>query len=152
MLRFLLGVWTDHLHKLHDHTAPCLQIKCLIGLVDAKVKNSSGVRWPHPRALKPLSSTPEAHQSLSIHLGWHSCNAVHGRGVWVAAVFSHISSTPGKTQTWKVELLPCDMHTAAQTKPKDFDEWILRVMGSGIADLFMRPYNFKASQELGSHM
>lgn len=28
-------------------------------------------------------------------------------------------------------------------KPKNFDEWILRTMGSGIADLFMRPYNFK---------
>ena len=33
--------------------------------------------------------------------------------------------------------------TAAGTKPKNFDEWIMRVMGSGIADLFMRPYNFK---------
>lgn len=33
--------------------------------------------------------------------------------------------------------------TAAGTKPKNFDEWILRVMGPGIADLFMRPYNFK---------
>jgi protoporphyrinogen oxidase len=32
--------------------------------------------------------------------------------------------------------------TAAE-KPKDFDEWILRCMGKGIADLFMRPYNFK---------
>lgn len=32
---------------------------------------------------------------------------------------------------------------AATTKPKNFDEWILRVMGEGIADLFMRPYNFK---------
>jgi len=31
----------------------------------------------------------------------------------------------------------------ANTKPKDFDEWILRQMGVGIADLFMRPYNFK---------
>mmetsp|Transcript_25530 Transcript_25530/g.55577 ORF Transcript_25530/g.55577 Transcript_25530/m.55577 type:complete len:503 (-) Transcript_25530:650-2158(-) len=31
----------------------------------------------------------------------------------------------------------------AQGKPKNFDEWILRVMGSGIADIFMRPYNFK---------
>jgi len=29
------------------------------------------------------------------------------------------------------------------TAPKNFDEWILRVMGSGIADIFMRPYNFK---------
>ena len=31
----------------------------------------------------------------------------------------------------------------AGTKPKDFDEWIVRQMGVGIADLFMRPYNFK---------
>lgn len=32
----------------------------------------------------------------------------------------------------------------AQGRPASFDEWILRVMGKGIADLFMRPYNFKA--------
>ena len=29
------------------------------------------------------------------------------------------------------------------TKPKTFDEWIVRMMGTGVADLFMRPYNFK---------
>ncbi len=34
-------------------------------------------------------------------------------------------------------------NAVAQSKPRNFDEWILRVMGSGIADLFMRPYNFK---------
>ena len=34
-------------------------------------------------------------------------------------------------------------NTMATTKPKNFDEWIQRVMGNGIADLFMRPYNFK---------
>jgi protoporphyrinogen oxidase len=51
---------------------PCLQIKCLTGLIDAKVANQMAV-----------------------------------------------------------------------SKPKNFDEWILRVMGEGIADLFMRPYNFK---------
>ncbi|BFZ64916.1 hypothetical protein YB2330_006069 [Saitoella coloradoensis] len=28
-------------------------------------------------------------------------------------------------------------------KPVTFDEWILSTMGEGIADLFMRPYNFK---------
>ena len=28
-----------------------------------------------------------------------------------------------------------------------FDEWILRVMGEGIANLFMRPYNFKVCPE-----
>lgn len=27
--------------------------------------------------------------------------------------------------------------------PVDFDEWIVRNMGTGIADVFMRPYNFK---------
>lgn len=31
----------------------------------------------------------------------------------------------------------------SNTKPKTFDEWIVRMMGVGIADLFMRPYNFK---------
>ena len=31
----------------------------------------------------------------------------------------------------------------ATTKPKDFDEWIVRMMGDGLADLFMRPYNYK---------
>ena len=39
-------------------------------------------------------------------------------------------------------------NATAQTKPKNFDEWILRVMGSGIADLFMRPYNFKVPSAL----
>ena len=37
----------------------------------------------------------------------------------------------------------------AQSKPHTFDEWILRVMGKGIADLFMRPYNFKVGD--GAH-
>jgi len=31
----------------------------------------------------------------------------------------------------------------ARSKPANFDEWILRTQGPGIADLFMRPYNFK---------
>lgn len=31
----------------------------------------------------------------------------------------------------------------ANKKPANFDEWIVRMMGVGIADLFMRPYNFK---------
>ena len=35
------------------------------------------------------------------------------------------------------------VNATTQTKPKDFDEWIMRVQGKGIADLFMRPYNFK---------
>ncbi|KAK3092206.1 hypothetical protein LTR53_019644, partial [Teratosphaeriaceae sp. CCFEE 6253] len=31
----------------------------------------------------------------------------------------------------------------SSTKPKDFDEYILRTMGEGIANIFMRPYNYK---------
>ena len=31
----------------------------------------------------------------------------------------------------------------SNTKPQNFDEWILRTLGVGIANLFMRPYNFK---------
>lgn len=34
-------------------------------------------------------------------------------------------------------------HRVANTKPANFDEWIIRNTGAGIADIFMRPYNFK---------
>ena len=33
--------------------------------------------------------------------------------------------------------------TTATKKPANFDEWIVATLGTGIADLFMRPYNFK---------
>jgi protoporphyrinogen oxidase len=33
--------------------------------------------------------------------------------------------------------------TRSESKPRNFDEWIVRNMGLGIANLFMRPYNFK---------
>jgi protoporphyrinogen oxidase len=31
----------------------------------------------------------------------------------------------------------------SKAKPTNFDEWIVTNMGEGIADVFMRPYNFK---------
>lgn len=34
-------------------------------------------------------------------------------------------------------------NAVAKTPPANFDEWILRVMGEGIANIFMRPYNYK---------
>ncbi|KAI4733074.1 FAD/NAD(P)-binding domain-containing protein [Aureobasidium sp. EXF-12298] len=41
-------------------------------------------------------------------------------------------------------MIDAAMETRAfNTKPKDFDELIVRMMGEGIADLFMRPYNYK---------
>ena len=35
------------------------------------------------------------------------------------------------------------VRATSNAKPKNFDEWIMRMMGAGIADQFMRPYNFK---------
>jgi protoporphyrinogen oxidase len=37
-------------------------------------------------------------------------------------------------------------------KPANFDEWILRFLGQGIANLFMRPYNFKVWAVPTTHM
>lgn len=65
---------------------------------------------------------------------------------WIAYPFqNNISALPKEDQikclTGLVEAKV--QNAVVQGKPKNFDEWILRVMGSGIADLFMRPYNFK---------
>jgi protoporphyrinogen oxidase len=40
----------------------------------------------------------------------------------------------------------------AKDPPHNFDEWILRVMGEGIANIFMRPYNFKVWAVPTTHM
>merc|ERR1711907_523496 len=65
---------------------------------------------------------------------------------WVAYPFqNNISALPKEDQITCLEgLVEAKVRCAtAQEKPKNFDEWILRVMGDGIADIFMRPYNFK---------
>ncbi|KAJ5035457.1 uncharacterized protein L3040_007924 [Drepanopeziza brunnea f. sp. 'multigermtubi'] len=65
---------------------------------------------------------------------------------WVPYPFqNNISMLPKEEQVKCVDGL-IDAALAARTatdKPKDFDEWIVRNIGVGIADLFMRPYNFK---------
>jgi protoporphyrinogen oxidase len=40
-------------------------------------------------------------------------------------------------------LLDAELARGKHPKPINFDEWIVQTMGVGIADLFMRPYNFK---------
>ena len=65
---------------------------------------------------------------------------------WVAYPFqNNISALPVEDQIKCLEgLVEAKVRVAtAQEKPKNFDEWILRVMGDGIADVFMRPYNYK---------
>ncbi|KAI5300278.1 AMP deaminase [Ascosphaera pollenicola] len=65
---------------------------------------------------------------------------------WVPYPFqNNISMLPKHEQVRCLEGMidaALDARVATQ-KPKNFDEWILRMMGVGLADLFMRPYNFK---------
>mmetsp|Transcript_14277 Transcript_14277/g.14377 ORF Transcript_14277/g.14377 Transcript_14277/m.14377 type:complete len:495 (-) Transcript_14277:275-1759(-) len=68
------------------------------------------------------------------------------KNTWVPYPFqNNISSLPQSDQITCINgLIEAKVKNAtASTPPDNFDDWILRVMGEGIADLFMRPYNFK---------
>ena len=68
------------------------------------------------------------------------------KNTWVPYPFqNNIVSLPLEDQINCINgLITATVDNAMATQaPKDFDEWILRVMGKGIADIFMRPYNFK---------
>ncbi|KAB5582745.1 UDP-galactopyranose mutase [Coniochaeta sp. 2T2.1] len=71
---------------------------------------------------------------------------VRYKGLWVPYPFqNNISMLPKDDQVMCVEglidsALECRV---ANTKPKNFDEWILRMTGEGVANIFMRPYNYK---------
>lgn len=71
---------------------------------------------------------------------------VRYKGQWVPYPFqNNISMLPKEDQVKCIDGL-IDAALAARvatTKPKDFDEWILRTCGEGVADVFMRPYNYK---------
>ncbi|KIW83727.1 hypothetical protein Z517_02973 [Fonsecaea pedrosoi CBS 271.37] len=71
---------------------------------------------------------------------------VRCKGLWVPYPFqNNISMLPKEDQVVCMDGL-IDAALAARvanTKPQNFDEWILRNTGVGIADIFMRPYNFK---------
>ena len=69
----------------------------------------------------------------------HACHGLHGcseADFWLWVACKQIRCLAGVAEARVA-------NAVAQTKPSNFDEWILRVMGEGIADLFMRPYNFK---------
>lgn len=71
---------------------------------------------------------------------------VRCKELWVPYPFqNNISMLPKKEQVDCMDgMIDAALEArVANTKPKDFDEWIVRMMGTGIADLFMRPYNFK---------
>ncbi|CAI4218208.1 unnamed protein product [Parascedosporium putredinis] len=71
---------------------------------------------------------------------------VRYKGLWVPYPFqNNISMLPKEDQVHCVDtLIDAAMECrTATTKPSNFDEWILRMTGKGIADIFMRPYNWK---------
>ncbi|KAL2129935.1 hypothetical protein VTI74DRAFT_7079 [Chaetomium olivicolor] len=71
---------------------------------------------------------------------------VRYKGQWVPYPFqNNISMLPKEDQVKCIDgLIDAAMASrVATTKPKDFDEWILRTCGEGVADIFMRPYNYK---------
>ncbi|KAH9847065.1 UDP-galactopyranose mutase [Lenzites betulinus] len=88
-------------------------------------------------------------EALSHSLDWYThrrVSYVRCKDVWVPYPFqNNLYMLPEDDQVRCVD----DMIDAAlagravQTKPRNFDEWIVRTMGTGVADLFMRPYNFK---------
>ncbi|KAH6678913.1 FAD/NAD(P)-binding domain-containing protein, partial [Plectosphaerella plurivora] len=71
---------------------------------------------------------------------------VRYKGLWVPYPFqNNISMLPKEDQVTCMDglidaALECRV---ANTKPKNFDEWIVRNTGEGIANIFMRPYNYK---------
>jgi protoporphyrinogen oxidase len=71
---------------------------------------------------------------------------VRYKGRWVPYPFqNNISCLEKEDQVLCLEgLIDAALeHRVANTKPKDFDDWILRNCGKGVADIFMRPYNYK---------
>ncbi|KAI4200677.1 MAG: hypothetical protein LQ346_002339 [Caloplaca aetnensis] len=71
---------------------------------------------------------------------------VRCKDLWVPYPFqNNISMLPKKEQVDCMDgMIDAALEArVANTRPKNFDEWIVRMMGTGIADLFMRPYNFK---------
>lgn len=59
---------------------------------------------------------------------------------------NNVSALPVELQVEAIEgLIEASEHRAATptVKPQNFEEWILRNLGKGIADQFMMNYNFK---------
>jgi len=74
---------------------------------------------------------------------------------WVPYPFQHnIGSLPLEDQVDCINgMIDATVANAlAKSPPNNFDEWILRVMGEGIANIFMRPYNFKVWAVPTTHM
>ncbi|EOR04129.1 hypothetical protein E3P92_00072 [Wallemia ichthyophaga] len=99
------------------------------------------------------------HEALPNESDWFTherVSYVKSRGKWVPYPYqNNISVIPIEDQSKAIDGLIDAAVTRAQTphiKPKTFDEWIVRQMGEGIADIFMRPYNYKVWAVPTTHM
>ncbi|MBE3049148.1 hypothetical protein IMZ48_42950 [Candidatus Bathyarchaeota archaeon] len=87
------------------------------------------------------------HEALPKDDDWYThqrISYVRYKGLWVPYPFqNNISMLPKEDQVLCVDTM-IDAAMATHTeKPKNFAEWIVRMMGQGISDIFMEPYNFK---------
>lgn len=66
--------------------------------------------------------------------------------MWVPYPFqNNLAMAPKEDQAVCIEgLIDAALEArVANTKPTNFDDWIIRNMGEGVANAFMRPYNYK---------
>ncbi|PWN45067.1 putative UDP-galactopyranose mutase [Ceraceosorus guamensis] len=98
------------------------------------------------------------HEALPKDSDWYEhqrVSYVRSKNVWVPYPYqNNISVLPVEDQVKAIEGMidAAEVRIRAKDAPKDFDEWILRQMGEGIANLFMRPYNFKVWAVPTTHM
>lgn len=88
-------------------------------------------------------------QALPEEKDWYThqrISYVRCKELWVPYPFqNNISMLPKEEQVKCMDgMIDAALEArVSNSRPKDFDEWIVRMMGTGIADLFMRPYNYK---------
>jgi len=129
-------------NALAAHTSPpsfsttpphcATQIKCLTGLVEAKANNTPFILL--------LTAPPHCATQIKCLTGLVEAKANNTPFILLLTAPPHCA-TQIKCLTGLVEAKV--NNALAKEKPHSFDDWILRVMGEGIADIFMRPYNFK---------
>lgn len=88
-------------------------------------------------------------EALPNESDWYShqrISYVRYKNIWVEYPFqNNLSRLPKEDQVTCLEgMIDAALEArVAKDKPQNFDEWIMRQMGQGIADAFMRPYNYK---------
>ncbi len=71
---------------------------------------------------------------------------VRYKDLWVPYPFqNNVSMLPKEDQALCIEgMIDAALEArVSNTKPTNFDDWIVRNNGEGIANVFMRPYNYK---------